>query len=53
MNKKQLVLLGDDDKDLFRYKQELNKSGVSTALKNIIMFEVIRILLNKILKGFS
>ncbi|MGW5984014.1 YqeB family protein [Bacillus mycoides] len=33
MDNKQLVLLGDDDKELFRCKQELNKSRVSTAFK--------------------
>ncbi|MDA1476148.1 YqeB family protein [Bacillus changyiensis] len=31
MDKKQLVLLGHDEKELFRCKQELNKSRVGTA----------------------
>nr|WP_232699347.1 hypothetical protein [Brevibacillus daliensis] len=31
MDKKQLVLLGDDKKELFRFKQEVNKSKVGAA----------------------
>jgi hypothetical protein len=33
MDKKQLVLLGNDDKELFRNKQELNKGRVGAAFR--------------------
>ena len=45
LDKKQIVLLGNDEQELFRYKQELNRNTVGAAFLNIIMFGVIQHLL--------